>query len=93
MLFRSLKEDEEPYIIPDPGANEVIVKIKEESSMPSLPALTEGEEEEKAKPSLAKDPDSTTFVEEEEEPLKIPPPSNTTTTIAEEEYAGPWLKG
>ena len=91
--YLGLKEDEEPYIIPDPGANEVIVKIKEESSMPSLPALTEGEEEEKAKPSLAKDPDSTTFVEEEEEPLKTPPPRSITTTTAEEEYAGPMVEG
>uniref|UniRef100_A0A2N9GG57 Uncharacterized protein n=1 Tax=Fagus sylvatica TaxID=28930 RepID=A0A2N9GG57_FAGSY len=43
-------KDEEPYIIPDPGVDEVIVEIKEESSMLSLPALTEGEEEEKVKP-------------------------------------------
>ena len=45
--YLGLKEDEEPYIIPDPGVNEVIVKIEEKSDMSSLPALTEEEEEEK----------------------------------------------
>uniref|UniRef100_A0A2N9H9A6 Uncharacterized protein n=1 Tax=Fagus sylvatica TaxID=28930 RepID=A0A2N9H9A6_FAGSY len=85
---------EEPYVIPDPGVNEVIVEIKEESSMSSLPALTEGEEEEKAKPlPPAKDPDSTAIAEEREEPIKTPPPSNITTTTAEEEYAGPMVEG
>uniref|UniRef100_A0A2N9H3T2 RNase H type-1 domain-containing protein n=1 Tax=Fagus sylvatica TaxID=28930 RepID=A0A2N9H3T2_FAGSY len=39
-------KDEEPYIIPDPGVGEVIVEIKEEPSVLSLPALTEEEEEE-----------------------------------------------
>uniref|UniRef100_A0A2N9G9F4 Uncharacterized protein n=1 Tax=Fagus sylvatica TaxID=28930 RepID=A0A2N9G9F4_FAGSY len=33
-----------PYIIPDPGVGEVIVEIKEEPSVLSLPALTEEEE-------------------------------------------------
>ena len=90
--YLGLKEDGEPYVIPDLGVNEVIVEIKEESSMPSLPALTEGEEEEKTKPLLpAKDPDSTAIAKEEEEPLKIPP--SNTTTIAEEEYAGPMVEG
>uniref|UniRef100_A0A2N9G1N4 RNase H type-1 domain-containing protein n=1 Tax=Fagus sylvatica TaxID=28930 RepID=A0A2N9G1N4_FAGSY len=92
--YLGLKEDEEPYVIPDPGVNEVIVEIKEESSMLSLPALTEGEEEGKAKPLLpAKDPDSTAIAEEGEEPIKTPPPSNIITTTAEEEYAGPMVEG
>jgi hypothetical protein len=91
--YLGLKEDEEPYVIPDPGVNEAIVEIKEESSMSSLPALTEGEEEEKAKPLPAKDPDSTAFIKEEEEPPETPPPSNIITTTAEEEYAGPMVEG
>uniref|UniRef100_A0A2N9EC64 Integrase catalytic domain-containing protein n=1 Tax=Fagus sylvatica TaxID=28930 RepID=A0A2N9EC64_FAGSY len=93
--YLGLKEDEEPYVIPDPGVNEVIVEIKEESSMSSLPALTEGEEEEKAKPlPPAKDPDSIAIAKEGEEPVKMPPPSNNnTTTSAEEEYAGPMVGG
>uniref|UniRef100_A0A2N9HHZ1 Integrase catalytic domain-containing protein n=1 Tax=Fagus sylvatica TaxID=28930 RepID=A0A2N9HHZ1_FAGSY len=45
-ILGSLKKDEEPYIIPDPGVGEVIVEIKEEPSVLSLPALTEEEEEE-----------------------------------------------
>jgi hypothetical protein len=44
--YLGLKKDEEPYIIPDPGVVEVIVEIKEEPSVLSLPALTEGEERE-----------------------------------------------
>jgi hypothetical protein len=40
--YLGLKEDEEPYVIPDPGVGEVIVEIKEEPSVLSLPALTEG---------------------------------------------------
>jgi hypothetical protein len=92
--YLGLKEDEEPYVIPDPGVSEVIVEIKEESSMSSLPALTEGEEEEKAKPlPPAKDPDSIAIAKEGEEPVKMPPPSNNTTTSAEEEYAGPMVGG
>uniref|UniRef100_A0A2N9G8S6 Reverse transcriptase domain-containing protein n=1 Tax=Fagus sylvatica TaxID=28930 RepID=A0A2N9G8S6_FAGSY len=89
------REDEEPYIIPDPGVSEVIVEIKEELDMSSLLALTEGEEEEKAKLlPPAKDPDSITIAEEGEEPIKMPPPSNIiTTTTAEEEYAGPMAEG
>uniref|UniRef100_A0A2N9F3A7 RNase H type-1 domain-containing protein n=1 Tax=Fagus sylvatica TaxID=28930 RepID=A0A2N9F3A7_FAGSY len=91
--YLGLKEDEEPYVIPDPGVSEVIVEIKEESGMSSLPALTEEEEEEKAKPlPPAKDPDSITIAKEGEEPVKMPPPSNITTT-AEEEYAGPMVEG
>uniref|UniRef100_A0A2N9GBH6 RNase H type-1 domain-containing protein n=1 Tax=Fagus sylvatica TaxID=28930 RepID=A0A2N9GBH6_FAGSY len=86
-------KDEEPYIIPDPGVSEVTVEIKEESDMSSLPALTEEEEEEKAKPlPPAKDPDSITIAKEGEEPVKMPPPSIITTT-AEEEYAGPMVEG
>ena len=93
--YLGLKEDEEPYVIPDPGVNEVIVEIKEESGMLSLPALTEGGEEEKAKPlPPAKDPDSTAVAKEEERQVKTsPPPSNITTTTVEEEYAGPMVEG
>jgi hypothetical protein len=93
--YLGLKEDEEPYVIPDPGVNEVIVEIKEESSVSSLPTLTEGEEEEKAKPlPPAKDLDSIAIAEEGEEPVKMPPPSNNnTTTSTEEEYAGPMVGG
>ena len=45
--YLGLKEEEEPYVIPDPGVNEVSVEIEEESDMSSLPTLTEEEEEEK----------------------------------------------
>jgi hypothetical protein len=59
----------------------------------SLPALTEGEEEEEVKPMPpAKDPDNATMAEEGEEPLKAPS-SNITTAVAEEEYAGPMVEG
>jgi hypothetical protein len=92
--YLGLKEDEEPYVIPDPGVDEVIVEIKEESSVLSLPALTEGEEEEEVKPlPPAKDPDNATIAEEGEEPIKAPPPNIITTTSAEEEYAGPMVEG
>uniref|UniRef100_A0A2N9I5X8 RNase H type-1 domain-containing protein n=1 Tax=Fagus sylvatica TaxID=28930 RepID=A0A2N9I5X8_FAGSY len=65
--YLGLKEDEEPYVIPDPGVGEVIVEIKEEPSVLSLPALTEGEEEEEVKPlPPAKDPDNATIAEEGE---------------------------
>uniref|UniRef100_A0A2N9ETJ5 Uncharacterized protein n=1 Tax=Fagus sylvatica TaxID=28930 RepID=A0A2N9ETJ5_FAGSY len=89
--------DGEPYVIPDPGVNEVIVEIKEESSMPSLPALTEGEEEEKAKPlPPAKDPDSIRHCRKRRrasQDATSQSPSNITTTTAEEEYAGPMVEG
>jgi hypothetical protein len=92
--YLGLKEDEEPYIILDPGVNEVIVEIEEESYMSSLPALTEEEKEEKAKSlPLAKDPGNTTTAKEEEEQVKPPPPSNITTTTAEEEHPGPMVEG
>ena len=61
--------------------------------MSTLPALTEGEEEEKARPLPAKDPDSIAIAEKGEEPVKIPPPSNIIATTAEEEYAGPMVGG
>jgi hypothetical protein len=91
--YLGLKEDEEPYIIPDPRVNEVIVEIEEESDMSSLPTLTEEEEEEKAKSlPLAKDPDNTTTAKEEEEQVKPPlPPAkspDSDTTTAEEVHAG-----
>jgi hypothetical protein len=88
-----LQEDEEPYIIPDPGVNEVIVEIKEESDMSSLPTLTEEEEEEKAKPPPAKNSDNTTTAKEKEEQVKPPPSRDITTTATEEEYADPLVEG
>jgi hypothetical protein len=89
--YLGLKKDEEPYIIPDPGVSKVIV---EGSDMSSLPALAEGEEEEKDKPPPAKEPNSITSAGEGEEPIKTPPPSGIIiTTTAEEEYAGPMVEG
>ena len=44
--YLGLKEDEEPYVIPDLGVNEVIVEIKGKTGISSLPALTNDEEEE-----------------------------------------------
>ena len=91
--YLGLMEDGEPYVIPNPEVNELIVEIKEGSSMSSLPTLTEGEEEEEAKPLPAENPDSITITEEGEEPVKTPPPSNIITTTAKEEYAGPMVEG
>ena len=94
--YLGLKEEEEPYVIPDPGVNEVTVEIKEELDVSSLPALTEEEKEEKeqVKSLPAKDPNNTTIAKEEEEPVETPPPpSNVITTTAEEEYAGPMVEG
>uniref|UniRef100_A0A2N9FKN6 Retrotransposon gag domain-containing protein n=1 Tax=Fagus sylvatica TaxID=28930 RepID=A0A2N9FKN6_FAGSY len=77
--YLGLKEDEEPYVIPDPGVGEVIVEIKEEPSVLSLPALTEGEEEEEVKPlPPAKDPDNAPLPKKERS-HQGPPPSNITT--------------
>jgi hypothetical protein len=64
--YLGLKKDEEPYIIPDPGVGEVIVEIKEEPSVLSLPALTEEEEEEEVKPLPPPSNIITTAVAEEE---------------------------
>jgi hypothetical protein len=47
--YLGLKKDEEPYVIPDPGVSKVIVEIKEESDVSSLPALAAREEEEPIK--------------------------------------------
>uniref|UniRef100_A0A2N9IJ07 Uncharacterized protein n=1 Tax=Fagus sylvatica TaxID=28930 RepID=A0A2N9IJ07_FAGSY len=59
--YLGLKKDEEPYIIPDPGVGEVIVEIKEEPSVLSLPALTEEEEKEGLSiHTIAGEEDSTT---------------------------------
>ena len=81
-----LKEDEEPYIIPDLGVNEVIVEIEEKLEMSSLPILIEEEEEELTKSSPpTNDPKVTTTIKEEKEKTKTPPTSdlnNTTTTTA-----------
>ena len=82
--YLGLKEEGEPYVIPNLEVSELIVEIKEGSSMSSLPALTEGEEEEEAKPLPAENPDSITITEEEEEPVKTPPPRNIITTTAKE---------
>uniref|UniRef100_A0A2N9G0I6 Integrase catalytic domain-containing protein n=1 Tax=Fagus sylvatica TaxID=28930 RepID=A0A2N9G0I6_FAGSY len=93
--YLGLKEDEEPYVIPDPGVGEVIVEIKEEPSVLSLPALTEGEEEEEVKPlPPAKDPDNATIAEEGEGATQGTTAKQIiTTTVAEEEYAGPMVEG
>uniref|UniRef100_A0A2N9FKE8 Integrase catalytic domain-containing protein n=1 Tax=Fagus sylvatica TaxID=28930 RepID=A0A2N9FKE8_FAGSY len=71
----ALHENEEPYVIPGLGEDEVIMEIKEKAGMSFLPALIEEEEEEKAKsPPPAKNPDiSTTTTKEEEEKAKPPP--------------------
>ena len=72
----------------------MIVEIKEGSGISFLPALTEGEKEEKAKPPPAKDPDNTAVAKKEKEQVKTSPaPSNITTTTAKEEYAGPMVEG
>ena len=94
--YLGLKEDEEPYIIPDPGVNEVIMEIEEKSDMSSLPTLAEEEEEEKAK-SLppAKDPNNTTTAKEEEEKAKPPPPvknPDSDYTAAGEVQAAPMVE-
>uniref|UniRef100_A0A2N9HW21 RNase H type-1 domain-containing protein n=1 Tax=Fagus sylvatica TaxID=28930 RepID=A0A2N9HW21_FAGSY len=64
--YLGLKKDEEPYIIPDPGVSKVIVEIKEESDMSSLPALAEHHQ--RRKRSQSRPPPSiiiTTTAEEE----------------------------
>ena len=94
--YLALKEEEGPYVIPDPGVKEVIVKIKEESDMSSLSALTEEEEEEKAKlPPPVKDPENTTTTKEEEERAKPPPlvkSPDRDNTAAEEVHVGPMVE-
>jgi hypothetical protein len=47
--YLGLKDDEEPYIIPDLRANEVIMEIEGKEEMSSLPTLIE--EEERSRPS------------------------------------------
>jgi hypothetical protein len=80
--YLGLKKDEEPYIIPDPGAGEVIVEIKEEPSVLSLPALTE-EEEEEVKPLPP--PNLITITSTEEEDAGPMVEGLSIHTIAEEE--------
>ena len=76
--YLGLKEDEETYVIPDLGVNEVIVEIKEKSEMPSLPAVIEEEEEKQAKTPPT---NTTATAKEEEEKLPSPKdPNNDTTT-------------
>ena len=94
--YLGLKDNEKPYFIPNLGVNEVIMEIKEESGMSSLPTLTEEEEEEKAK-SLppAKDPNNTTTAKEEEEKAKPPPPvknPDSDYTAAGEVQAAPMVE-
>uniref|UniRef100_A0A2N9F491 Uncharacterized protein n=1 Tax=Fagus sylvatica TaxID=28930 RepID=A0A2N9F491_FAGSY len=86
--YLGLKEDEEPYIIPDLGVNDVIVQIERKSDMSSLPVLIEEEEEETKTPPT----NITIAANEEEELAKLPPPKDsdnatttTTTTTNEEE--------
>jgi hypothetical protein len=64
--YLGLKKDEEPYIIPDPGVSKVIVKIKEELDVSSLPALAEREEEEPIKTPPPSGIIITTTAEEED---------------------------
>uniref|UniRef100_A0A2N9H8Q5 Reverse transcriptase/retrotransposon-derived protein RNase H-like domain-containing protein n=1 Tax=Fagus sylvatica TaxID=28930 RepID=A0A2N9H8Q5_FAGSY len=80
--YLGLKKDEEPYIIPDPGVGEVIVEIKEEPSVLSLPALTE-EEEEEVKPLPP--PNLITITSAEEEDAGPMVEGLSIHTIAEEE--------
>ena len=83
--YLGLKEDEEPYVIPDLGVNDVIVEIEEKSEMSSLPALIEEEEEKQAKTPPTK---ITIAANEEEELTELPPPKdpdNTITTATNEE--------
>jgi hypothetical protein len=84
--YLGLKEDEEPYIIPDLGVNDVIVQIERKSDMSSLPVLIEEEEEETKTPPT----NITIAANEEEELAKLPLPKDpdnatTTTTTNEEE--------
>ena len=85
--YLGLKDDKEPYIIPDLGVNEVIMEIEGKAIMSSLPALTNEEEEEQTKPpSLAKNL-SNSITTEEEGQTKPPPTNdlNVTTTNEEKE--------
>ncbi len=88
--YLGLKEDEEPYIIPNLGVNEVIVEIEGKSS---LPALIE-EEEEKTKIPPTNDLNTTTTTKEEEEQTKTPPPAKSpdNDTTAEEVRIDPTVE-
>jgi hypothetical protein len=84
--YLGLKEDGEPYIIPDPGMNEV--KIEEKSDMSSLPALIEKEKEEKEPvkpPPPVKSLDNITTTTAEEEYAGPMVEGLSIHTIAEEE--------
>jgi hypothetical protein len=91
--YLGLKDDEEPYIIPDLGANEVIMEIEGKEEMSSLPTLTEEEEEKQTKPPPTYDLNVTIAVEEEEEKTEPPPTYDlnviTTTNEGEEELTKP----
>ncbi len=95
--YLGLKENEEPYVIPGLGEDEVIMEIKEKAGMSFLPALIDEEEEEKAKsPPPAKNPDiSTTTTKEEEEKAKPPPSAEDLGDAAttEEVHTGPVVEG
>ena len=43
--YLGLKDNEKPYFIPNLGVNKVIMEIKKEVEMSTLPTLTEEEEE------------------------------------------------
>ena len=90
--YLGLKEDEEPYVIPDLGVNEVIVEIEEKSEISSLPALIEEEEEKQAETPPT---NITTAANEEDELTKPPSPAespNNDTTIAEEAWTAPMVE-
>jgi hypothetical protein len=76
--YLGLKEDEEPYVIPDLGVNDVIMEIEEKSEMSSLPALIEEEEEKQAKTPPT---NITIAANEEEELTELPPPKDPDNTI------------
>jgi hypothetical protein len=87
--YLGLKNNKEPYIIPDLRVNEVIMEIEGKAMMSSLPTLTNEEEEEQTTPpSLAKNL-SNNITTEEEGQTKSPPTNdlNVTTTNEEREQA------
>ena len=91
--YLGLKDDEEPYIIPNVGANKVIMEIEGKEEMSSLLTLTEEEEEKQTKPLPTYDLNVTIAVEEEEEKTEPPPTYDlnviTTTNEGEEELTKP----
>uniref|UniRef100_A0A2N9IQN1 Reverse transcriptase domain-containing protein n=1 Tax=Fagus sylvatica TaxID=28930 RepID=A0A2N9IQN1_FAGSY len=78
LKYLGLKEDEEPYVIPDLGVNDVIVEIEGKSDMSSLPALIKEEEEKQAETPPT---NITIATNEEEELIELPPPKDLDNTI------------